>query len=146
LPARVRNVLTAAGLKTVGEVREISDEIQDFAQGSLAYLRDTPAECASVLTIPSSTLAAAWLSGTLAENGSATTNWRLAAVSAAIGKIAISGYSPRSLRCASNRWPSSCYVAALKRSDRLARSISIVEILLDLANEIVLPWSRFNAS
>jgi hypothetical protein len=42
LPARVRNVLTAAGLKTVGEVREISDEIQDFAQGSLAYLRDTP--------------------------------------------------------------------------------------------------------
>ncbi len=26
LPARVRNVLTAAGLKTVGEVREISDE------------------------------------------------------------------------------------------------------------------------
>ena len=88
----------------------------------------------------------AWLSGTFAENGSATKNWRLAAVSAAIGTIAISGYSPRSLRCASNRWPSSCYVAALKRSDRLARSISIVEILLDLANEIVLPWSRFTAS
>jgi len=42
-PARIRNVLTAAGLKTVGEVRETSDEIliglPDFGRGSLFHLR-----------------------------------------------------------------------------------------------------------
>jgi DNA-directed RNA polymerase alpha subunit len=44
-PARIRNVLAAAGLKTVGEVREISDEtllsFQDFGKGSVAHLRAT---------------------------------------------------------------------------------------------------------
>ena len=44
-PARIRNVLAAAGLKTVGEVRETSDEIllslQDLGKGSVAYLRET---------------------------------------------------------------------------------------------------------
>ncbi len=44
-PARIRNVLATAGLNTVGEVREISDEtllsFQDFGKGSLAYLRET---------------------------------------------------------------------------------------------------------
>jgi Bacterial RNA polymerase, alpha chain C terminal domain len=42
---RIRNVLNAAGLKTVGEVRETSDEIllsfQDLGQGSVAHLRET---------------------------------------------------------------------------------------------------------
>jgi DNA-directed RNA polymerase alpha subunit len=45
LPARICNVLAAAGLATVGEVREISDEtllsFQDLGKGSLAYLRET---------------------------------------------------------------------------------------------------------
>jgi DNA-directed RNA polymerase alpha subunit len=45
LPARIRNVLSAAGLKTVGEAREISDEtllsFQDLGKGSLAHLRET---------------------------------------------------------------------------------------------------------
>jgi len=45
LPARIRNVLAAAGLKTVGEVREISDEtllsFQDLGKGSVAHLRET---------------------------------------------------------------------------------------------------------
>src|ERR1700730_11425944 len=45
LPARIRNVLTAAGLKTVGEVREISDEtllsFQDLGTASVAHLRET---------------------------------------------------------------------------------------------------------
>jgi DNA-directed RNA polymerase alpha subunit len=44
-PARIQNVLVAAGLKTVGEVRETSDEallsFQDFAKGSVAHLRET---------------------------------------------------------------------------------------------------------
>jgi len=44
-PARIRNVLAAAGLKTVGEVREISDDtllsFQDFGKGSIALLRET---------------------------------------------------------------------------------------------------------
>jgi DNA-directed RNA polymerase alpha subunit len=44
-PARIRNVLAAAGLKTVGEVREISDDtllsFQDFGKGSVALLRQT---------------------------------------------------------------------------------------------------------
>jgi DNA-directed RNA polymerase alpha subunit len=44
-PARIRNVLAAAGLKTVGEVRETSDEIllsfQDLGKGSVAHLRET---------------------------------------------------------------------------------------------------------
>jgi DNA-directed RNA polymerase alpha subunit len=39
-PARIRNVLAAAGIKTVGEVREISDDtllsFQDFGKGSVA--------------------------------------------------------------------------------------------------------------
>jgi DNA-directed RNA polymerase alpha subunit len=45
LPPRIRNVLAAAGLKTVGEVREISYEtllsFQDLGKGSLTYLRET---------------------------------------------------------------------------------------------------------
>ena len=44
-PARIRNVLAAAGLKTVGEVRDTSDEIllsfQDLGKGSVAHLRET---------------------------------------------------------------------------------------------------------
>ncbi len=45
LPARIRSVLEAAGLETVGEVREISDEtllsFQDLGKTSLAHLRET---------------------------------------------------------------------------------------------------------
>jgi DNA-directed RNA polymerase alpha subunit len=44
-PTRIRNVLAAAGLKTVGEVRETADEtllsFQDFGPGSIARLRET---------------------------------------------------------------------------------------------------------
>ncbi len=44
-PARIRNVLVAAGLQTVGEVRETSDEallsFPDFGKGSVAHLRET---------------------------------------------------------------------------------------------------------
>jgi DNA-directed RNA polymerase alpha subunit len=42
---RIRNVLVASGLKTVGEVREISDEtllsFQDFGKVSVGHLRET---------------------------------------------------------------------------------------------------------
>jgi DNA-directed RNA polymerase alpha subunit len=42
---RIRNVLEAAGVKTVGEVRETSDEtllsFQDLGPGSVAHLRET---------------------------------------------------------------------------------------------------------
>jgi DNA-directed RNA polymerase alpha subunit len=42
-PTRILNVLAAAGLRTVGEVREIADEIllsfQDLGQNSVDYLR-----------------------------------------------------------------------------------------------------------
>jgi hypothetical protein len=42
---RIRNALFADGLKTVGEVREISDEallsLPDFGKGSAAHLRET---------------------------------------------------------------------------------------------------------
>ena len=45
LPTRIQNALTAAGLKTVGEVREMSDEnlrsLQDIGKGSVALLRET---------------------------------------------------------------------------------------------------------
>ena len=45
LPARIRTVLAAAGLSTVGEVREISDEtllsFQDLGKTSVAHLRET---------------------------------------------------------------------------------------------------------
>ena len=44
-PARIRNVLTAAGLKTLGEVRETPDEIllsfQDLGMASVARIRET---------------------------------------------------------------------------------------------------------
>ena len=44
LPARIRNVLADAGLKTVGEVRESSDDmllsLQDLGKGSVALLRE----------------------------------------------------------------------------------------------------------
>jgi DNA-directed RNA polymerase alpha subunit len=44
-PTRIRNVLATAGLKTVGEVREISDDtllsFHDFGKGSVALLRQT---------------------------------------------------------------------------------------------------------
>ena len=42
---RVRNTLTTAGLKTVGEIREASDamllSLQDLGKGSVAHLRET---------------------------------------------------------------------------------------------------------
>jgi DNA-directed RNA polymerase alpha subunit len=45
LPTRTQNALTAAGLKTVGEVREISDEnllsLHGLGKGSVALLRET---------------------------------------------------------------------------------------------------------
>jgi DNA-directed RNA polymerase alpha subunit len=41
---RIRNVLAAAGLETVGEVRETADEIllsfQDLGKASVAHLRE----------------------------------------------------------------------------------------------------------
>jgi len=44
-PSRIRNALVAAGLQTVGEVRETSDEIllsfPDLGKGSVAHLRET---------------------------------------------------------------------------------------------------------
>ena len=44
-PARIHNVLVAAGLQTVGEVRETSDEallsFPDLGKGSVAHLRET---------------------------------------------------------------------------------------------------------
>ena len=44
-PAQIRNLLAAAGLKTVGEVREISDDtllsFQDCGKSSVALLRET---------------------------------------------------------------------------------------------------------
>jgi DNA-directed RNA polymerase alpha subunit len=44
-PTRIRNVLAAEQLKTVGEVREASDEtlmtLPDLGRGSIAYLRKT---------------------------------------------------------------------------------------------------------
>jgi DNA-directed RNA polymerase alpha subunit len=44
-PTRIRNALAAAGLKTVGEVRETADEtllsFQDLGQGSVDHLRKT---------------------------------------------------------------------------------------------------------
>ena len=45
LPARIRTMLAAAGLETVGEVREIADEtllsFQDLGKTSVAHLRET---------------------------------------------------------------------------------------------------------
>jgi DNA-directed RNA polymerase alpha subunit len=45
LPTRIRYVLAAAGLMTVAEVREISDEVllsfQDLGKASVAHLRET---------------------------------------------------------------------------------------------------------
>lgn len=42
---RIRNALTAAGWKTIGEIREASDEallgIQDLGKGSVSHLRET---------------------------------------------------------------------------------------------------------
>ena len=44
-PTRIKNVLLAAGLKTVGEVREMSDEallrLPGFGKPSVALLRET---------------------------------------------------------------------------------------------------------
>jgi DNA-directed RNA polymerase alpha subunit len=44
-PTRIHNVLAAAGLKTVGEVRETADEtllsFQDLGRGSVTHLRET---------------------------------------------------------------------------------------------------------
>ena len=44
-PTRIRNVLAASGLKTVGEVRETADEtllsLQDLGTVSVKYLRET---------------------------------------------------------------------------------------------------------
>jgi hypothetical protein len=45
LPPRIRNALAAAGLKTVGDVRETPDQVlfslQDIEKGSVAHLRET---------------------------------------------------------------------------------------------------------
>jgi DNA-directed RNA polymerase alpha subunit len=45
LPPKVQQALTAAGLKTVGKIRETSDteilQIQDLGKSSLALLRET---------------------------------------------------------------------------------------------------------
>ena len=45
LPTRIRNALKAAGLSTVGEVREATDAsllaLQDLGKGSLGLLRKT---------------------------------------------------------------------------------------------------------
>jgi len=42
---RIRRALTAAGIRTVGEIREASDatllSLQDLGQGSVAHLRET---------------------------------------------------------------------------------------------------------
>jgi DNA-directed RNA polymerase alpha subunit len=44
-PTRIQNVLSAAGLRTVGEVREASDDmllsLPDLGQGSVDHLRKT---------------------------------------------------------------------------------------------------------
>jgi DNA-directed RNA polymerase alpha subunit len=44
-PTRIKDALFAAGLKTVGEVRETSDEallsLPDFGKVSVAHLRET---------------------------------------------------------------------------------------------------------
>jgi DNA-directed RNA polymerase alpha subunit len=44
-PTRIKNVLLAAGLKTVGEVREMSDDallrLPGFGKPSVAQLRET---------------------------------------------------------------------------------------------------------
>jgi DNA-directed RNA polymerase alpha subunit len=44
-PERIKDALFAAGLKTVGEVREMSDEallnLPDFGKVSVAHLRET---------------------------------------------------------------------------------------------------------
>ena len=44
-PARILNALTAAGLRTVGEVREASDDmllsLPDLGHGSVTHLRET---------------------------------------------------------------------------------------------------------
>ena len=44
-PARIKDALFAAGIKTVGEVREMSDEalvaLPDIGDISLAFLRET---------------------------------------------------------------------------------------------------------
>jgi DNA-directed RNA polymerase alpha subunit len=44
LPTRIRNVLNAAGSKTVGDIRETTDEallsLPDLGKGSVAYLRE----------------------------------------------------------------------------------------------------------
>jgi DNA-directed RNA polymerase alpha subunit len=42
---RIRNALNAAGLKTIGDVRQVSDaallNLPDFGSSSLSYLRET---------------------------------------------------------------------------------------------------------
>jgi DNA-directed RNA polymerase alpha subunit len=44
-PERIKDALVAAGIKTVGEVRELSDrallDLPDFGKTSLAHLRET---------------------------------------------------------------------------------------------------------
>jgi DNA-directed RNA polymerase alpha subunit len=45
LPARIRNALVAAGIETVGQVRETADETllssQDLGKSSVAHIRET---------------------------------------------------------------------------------------------------------
>jgi DNA-directed RNA polymerase alpha subunit len=44
-PTRIKNALFAAGVKTVGDVREMSDEallaLPDFGKASVTHLRET---------------------------------------------------------------------------------------------------------
>src|SRR3954449_11703359 len=89
---------------------------------NLPLIPCTHAEFLSVLTMRSSILAAAWLSETFAENGSVTTNWRLAS-SVAIGTTAISEYSPRSRRCASK---SACPCSSRTRSGQSCKSSPVM--------------------
>jgi DNA-directed RNA polymerase alpha subunit len=52
LPTRIRNVLSFAGLNTVGDVRQTSDEtlltLQDFGSRSIATLRQLLGAAASL--------------------------------------------------------------------------------------------------
>ena len=56
-PTRIRNVLAAERLKTVGEIREASDKtliaLPDLGRGSVAYLRKTLGQSVADSPMPS---------------------------------------------------------------------------------------------
>jgi hypothetical protein len=56
-PTRIRNVLAAERLKTVGEIREASDKmliaLPDLGPGSVAYLRKTLGQSVADSPMPS---------------------------------------------------------------------------------------------